>query len=104
MVLALPAKTLVIIPVIVDANCSQVQNSLGTGLCPTHAGFLHPVLDQVTASAFNLATPLSERIPPDKLLFPEKLRRMLPHLKNIECKPPFKVGNDPKRQQKGSFV
>jgi len=44
-----------------------------------------------------LATPLSERIPPDKLLFPEKLRRTLTHLKNIERKLPFKIGNDLKR-------
>jgi len=52
-VLALPAKTLVITPVTVDANCSQVQNGLGTRFCLTHAGLLHPVLDQVTASTFN---------------------------------------------------
>jgi len=42
-----------------------------------------------------LATLLSE--PPDKLLFPEKLRQMLTQLKNIERKPPLKVGNDLKR-------
>ena len=49
--LALPAKTLILIPVVVDANCPQVEDSLGTRLCPTHAGLLHPILDQVTASA-----------------------------------------------------
>jgi hypothetical protein len=38
------------------------------------------------------------------LLLPQGLRRMLTQLENIECKPPFEVGNDPKRQQKGSFV
>jgi hypothetical protein len=44
-----------------------------------------------------LATPLSEHIPPDKLLFPERLRRMLTYLKNIDRKLSFKVGNDLKR-------
>lgn len=51
--LTLPAETLVVIPVVIDANSPQVEDSLGTRLRPAHAGLLHAVFDQVTTCAFD---------------------------------------------------
>jgi len=51
--LALPTKALILIPVIIDASCPQVENSLGARFHPTHTGLLHAVLNQMTARPFD---------------------------------------------------
>jgi len=48
-----PAETLEVIPVIIDANSSQVEYSLGTWLSPAHARLFHAILDRVTANTFD---------------------------------------------------
>jgi hypothetical protein len=53
LMLAMPPEALVLIPVIIDANGSQIKDGLGTCLSPAHSGLLHAVLDQVTAGAFD---------------------------------------------------
>jgi len=50
--LALPAESLILVPVVIDANHPNVKNGPGTWLCPVHTGLLHTVLEQVVASAF----------------------------------------------------
>ena len=56
LVLALSTEPLVFIPVVIDANCTQVEDGLGTGPSPAHTGLLHAVLDEMTASALDDAS------------------------------------------------
>ena len=51
--LTLAVETLIHVPVVIDANCTQVKERLSALLCPAHAGLLHTVLNKMTASTFH---------------------------------------------------
>ena len=51
--LALAAKTLIRLPVIIDAHCLQLQDGLGTRFRPAYTRLFHAVLDQMTTRSFN---------------------------------------------------
>lgn len=55
--LALSAESLILIPVVIDANRLEVEDGPGTRLGPAHTGLLRTILDQVATIAENAKAP-----------------------------------------------